>query len=201
MSGHGRDRRAGPRERSDLRLPQGLCALRSRLGREDGNALVEFVALSVILLIPSLYLVLSLGSVQGAVFAADVIARDAARIHATEPDASRAEQRTEAMVRMTLEDHGLTSQDAVTIHCSKDPCSAAGSEVTAEVTIGVPIPGLGPMLGADGPVHVGAEHVVEADQFRAPGERAGKAGEGEVPAADDAPKASRTGDQERGDGS
>lgn len=165
--------------------PPGLRALRSRLAREDGNALVEFVALSVILLIPSLYLVLSLGSVQGAVFAADVIARDAARIHATDPDASRAEARTEAMVRMTLEDHGISAQDAVTIRCSKDPCSAPGSEVTAEVSIGVPIPGLGSMLGEAGPVHVGAEHVVEADQFRAPGEHAGGDG-ADAAAGDDA---------------
>lgn len=155
------------------RLP--LRALHRQLAREDGNALVEFVALAVILLIPSLYLVLTLGSVQGAVFAADVIARDAARIHATEPDAARAEARTRAMVRMTLEDHGLSAQDAVTIRCSKQPCSAPGSEVTADVSIGVAIPGLGPMLGQDGPVHVGAAHVVEADQFRAPGERAGGA--------------------------
>lgn len=40
-------------------------------------------------------------------------------------------------------------------------------------SIGVSIPGLGPMLGRDGPVHVGTAHVVEVDQFRAPGERAG----------------------------
>lgn len=190
-----------------LRTRRGLRGLRSRLAREDGNALVEFVALSVILLIPSLYLVLSLGSVQGAVFAADVIARDAARIHATEPDASRAKERTEAMVRMTLEDHGLSAQDAVTVRCSKDPCSAAGSEVTAEVSIGVPIPGLGPMLGQDGPVHVGAEHVVEADQFRAPGERAGNEStdesttrDGGAGQADDGTGPSRAPDEDQEDG-
>ncbi|WP_240613425.1 hypothetical protein [Brachybacterium endophyticum] len=144
--------------------------LATSLGRDDGNALVEFVALAVILLIPSLYLVLTLGSVQGAVFAADVIARDAARIHATDPDAGRAKDRADAMTRMTLEDHGITSQDAVTISCSKHPCATHGGEVTAEVSVSVPIPGLGPMLGQDGPVHIGAEHVVEVDQFRAPGD-------------------------------
>src|SRR5699024_11380150 len=47
-----------------------------QLLREDGNALVEFVVLSAVLLIPALYLVLTLGSVQSAVFAADIIARD-----------------------------------------------------------------------------------------------------------------------------
>jgi hypothetical protein len=163
---------------SPHRPPRTPRSLGRRLRAEDGNALVEFVALSVILLIPSLYLVLTLGSVQGAVFAADVIARDAARIHATEPDPSRARERTEAMTRMTLEDHGLAAQDAVTLHCSQDPCARPGGEVTAEVSIGVPIPGLGPMLGHDGPVHVGAEHLVEVDQFRAPGEFGDAAADG-----------------------
>ena len=37
-----------------------------QLLREDGNALVEFVVLSAVLLIPALYLVLTLGSVQSA---------------------------------------------------------------------------------------------------------------------------------------
>lgn len=140
----------------------------ARLRDERGNAIVEFVALAVILLIPCLYLVLSLGSVQGAVFAADVIARDAARIHATEPDPARADARVRQMTADVLADHRIDADpDAVvTIRCSHDPCAAPGEDVRAEVRLPVPIPGLGPMLGGDGPVRVGASHMARVDQYR-----------------------------------
>lgn len=141
---------------------------RHRLAREDGNALVEFVVLSAALLIPSLYLVLTLGGVQSAVFAADTIARDAARIHAIEPDPYLAAQRTAAHSALVLEDHGLPAGDVVTITCSDDPCATPGGVVTASVRIPVPVPGLGPVLGGGGPVTVGAEHANPVDRYRAP---------------------------------
>ncbi|ASK67022.1 hypothetical protein CFK39_02535 [Brachybacterium avium] len=137
------------------------------LGAEDGNALVEFVVLSVALLIPSLYLVLTLGNVQSAVFAADAISYDVARIHATEPDPSRAMERANRHTQLILEDYGLATGEVVTLHCSVDPCATPGGTVSAQVRIPVPVPGLGPVLGKTGPVTVGASHAVQVDQYRA----------------------------------
>lgn len=135
--------------------------------REDGNALVEFVVLSVALLIPSLYLVLTLGAVQSAVFAADVIARDSARIHATETDPDRAEARARGHARLVLADFGLATEDVVQLSCSHDPCATPGGTVTAQVNIPVPVPGLGPVLGQAGPVSVSATHAAPVDRYRA----------------------------------
>lgn len=149
------------------RAPTRRPAVLRRLGEEDGNALVEFVVLSAALLIPCLYLVLTLGNVQAAVFAADTIARDAARIHAIEPDPGRAAVQAARHSEMVLEDHGLPAEDVVTLRCSHDPCATPGGAVTAEVRIPVPVPGLGPILGESGPVAVGASHVVQVDQYRA----------------------------------
>lgn len=139
------------------------------LGAEEGNALVEFVVLAVALLIPSLYMVLTLGSVQSAVFAADVIARDAARIHAVERDPSTAAARTEEHTDLVLADFGLESAsggDAVEITCSDDPCATPGGTVTATVHLAVPIPGLGPVLGQDGPVTVSSTRSAPVDVHR-----------------------------------
>lgn len=144
----------------------GRAAVGRTLGAEDGNALVEFVVLSAALLIPSLYLVLTLGNVQAAVFAADTIARDVARIHATEPDSAEAMERSARHSEMILEDHGLPTGDVVTLHCSEDPCATPGGTVTAEVRIPVPVPGLGPLMGETGPVTVGSSHAVQVDQYR-----------------------------------
>ncbi|WP_172895776.1 hypothetical protein [Brachybacterium vulturis] len=137
------------------------------LRAEHGNALVEFVVLSAALLIPSLYLVLTLGNVQAAVFAADSISRDVARIHATEADPELAVEQAARHTDMILEDHGLPTGDVVTLHCTEDPCATPGGAVTAQVRIPVPVPGLGPVLGQTGPVTVGAAHAVQVDQYRA----------------------------------
>ncbi|APX34682.1 hypothetical protein BH708_06325 [Brachybacterium sp. P6-10-X1] len=151
----------GPRHRRGwLGEPVGLAA-------EDGNTIVEFVVLAAALLIPSLYLVLTLGSVQAAVFAADTIARDAARIHAVETDPDRATMRTQQHAALVLEDFRLEDGDVVEISCSEDPCSSPGGTVRAQVRIPVPVPGLGPILGETGPVAVGAAHAVQVDQYRA----------------------------------
>lgn len=138
-----------------------------RLGDEDGNALVEFVVLSAALLIPCLYLVLTLGNVQAAVFAADTISRDVARIHATEPDPGRAAVQAARHAEMVLEDHGLSARDVVTLSCTHDPCATPGGTVTAQVRIPVPVPGMGPILGEGGPMAVGASHAVPVDRYRA----------------------------------
>jgi len=160
-------RRPFPRHRD--RSAARLRVVGQALRRPDGNALIEFVVLAVALLIPTLYLVLTLGSVQAAVFAADVIARDAARIHATETDPAAASARSSAHARMVLEDFGLEPGDVVEIRCTEDPCATPGGTVTASVRIPVPVPGLGPVLGGAGPVAVSSEHIAPVDRYRAPG--------------------------------
>lgn len=142
---------------------EGNCALHD----DRGNALIEFVVLSVAVLIPTLYFVLTLGSVQSAVFAADIIARDAARIHATQSDHRLGHAQEQAHTAFVLEDFGLPGGDVVELRCSADPCSTPGGLVVAEVRIPVPVPGLGPILGRTGPVSVTASHAVAVDQYRA----------------------------------
>lgn len=151
------------------RRPSHLCSTVSSLEAEDGNALVEFVVLSAALLIPCLYLVLTLGNVQAAVFAADTLSRDVARIHATEQDPQVAAARSSRHVALVLEDHGLPASEVVSLTCSEDPCATPGATVAAQVRIPVPVPGLGPILGQGGPVTVGASHAVQVDRYRAGG--------------------------------
>lgn len=143
-------------------------AATTAFAEEQGNALVEFVVLAVVLLLPCLYLVLTLASVQSAVFAADVLARDAARIYATEPDPDRAGTRVAMLAASVLEDYHLDADPArlVRITCSASPCTSPGEDVRADVTIPVSVPGLGPVLGGGGPVRVGAHHVARVDEYR-----------------------------------
>lgn len=160
-------RRTAAHRRTTRRCALPGAALRARLAgvrEDDGSGLIEFVVLCAVLLIPAMYLVLTLGSVQSAVFAVDALSRDAARIHATEEPGSAA-QRVERLTDFTREDFGLASPLTVNVHCSADPCASPGGTVEAVVSVPVPIPGFGPLGGPEGPVEVSARHVVQVDQY------------------------------------
>src|SRR5699024_2679981 len=138
-----------------------------QLLREDGNALVEFVVLSAVLLIPALYLVLTLVSVQSAVFAADIIARDSARIHATDADPDRAQARARGHAHMVLADSWHGAHDMLRVSCRGDACVTPGGTATTELSLRVPLPGLGPVMGTTGPVSVSSAHAAPVDRYRA----------------------------------
>ncbi|MGC4174649.1 hypothetical protein [Demequina sp.] len=126
---------------------------------DDGSAVVEFVFLSIVLMIPIVYLVLCLGAVQSAAFAAEAVARDASRaavvggVDALREGASysRAEEtgreRASAVAQTTLEDFHLVSDDVdMDLRCTGSPCLEPGSDVEVSVTVHVSLPGLGALL-------------------------------------------------------
>lgn len=74
---------------------------------EDGSALVEFVWLSVILMIPLVYIVLSALSVQRASFAVTEAAREGARAYATAGSDAEGERRAEQAIALAMGDQGV----------------------------------------------------------------------------------------------
>ena len=79
----------------------------SRLQRDDGSSLVEFVWLAILLIIPLVYVVLTAVSVQRAAFATTAAARDAARAYATAASDEDGERRAEAAVAFAMHDQGV----------------------------------------------------------------------------------------------
>jgi hypothetical protein len=136
---------------------------------DDGNALVEFVAVGVLLLVPCVYLILFLGQVQAATFAADSIARESARLLVTEPDEERARDRAGAAAALILSDHGVEQPagDSVRISCSASPCRTPDATVDVGVELLVPAPLLGGGIAGSGPlgVTVSTEHRLVVDRF------------------------------------
>ncbi|HVS68687.1 MAG TPA: hypothetical protein VHE56_09060, partial [Mycobacteriales bacterium] len=104
------------------------------------SALVEFVFLAVLLLVPLVYVVLTAVSVQRAAFGMTAAARDAARAYATAGDDDLGERRAEAAVRLALHDQGVDwSPRGRVVDCS--PCDyAPGSRFTVALSAQVPIP-------------------------------------------------------------
>jgi hypothetical protein len=140
--------------------------------REQGSAVVEFVSLGVLLMVPLVYLVLAMARVQAASFAADGSARAAARAYVTAPDEREAERRSTLAVGLGLRDQGFEAADgSVTIDCGRARCLTPGARIVARVTVDVVLPGIPRGLGhsLSTEVTVRASQVVSVDEFRSVG--------------------------------
>jgi hypothetical protein len=140
-----------------------------RVHRDEGSALVEFVTLGVLVLLPVVYLVVTLGRIQAASFATDGGARAAARAFVAAPDAAAASASAGAAVRLALLDQGFgAGPDAVAVECSEQPCLTPGGRVVVRVSVDVVLPGVPAALDAIVPTHVTirSTQVATVDAFR-----------------------------------
>lgn len=108
---------------------------------ERGSALIEFVGLATLMIIPVFYLVLVAGRVEGAAFAAQGAAEAAGRAYATAGSDGLGQQRAHLAADLVLGDAGFTSTALVQVECGA--CTyAPGSLVAVLVSVRVPLPGL-----------------------------------------------------------
>jgi hypothetical protein len=113
------------------------------IASERGNAALEFVTAGLILLVPTVYLVVALASVQGAQLAAAGAARQAARVYVQARDMTDAASDASAAVAFALADFGLTPDAArVQVVCAPHPdaCLTRLGTVTVTVRVAAPLP-------------------------------------------------------------
>jgi hypothetical protein len=136
---------------------------------DEGSAIVEFVSLGVLLMVPLVYLVIVLAQLQSAVFAVESAARDGARSYVSAPDVTTARARLAALTTLALTDQGLADDDdpppQVQVACSAQPCLTPEASVTVTVRVEVVLPGLPAfaerLVGARIPVQADASAVVD----------------------------------------
>jgi hypothetical protein len=141
---------------------------RCRRGEDGGSAIVEIVWLGVLLLVPLLWIVLSVFEVQRGAFAVTSAARSAARAFAlADSDASGREQ-ARAAIRQALDDQGGDDQGfTFDVSCGGGDCHAPGAVITVRVWSGVDLPVLPAVLGGDAPsFRLDSTHTVPVGQFR-----------------------------------
>lgn len=110
---------------------------------ESGSASLEFVTAGLLLVIPLVYLVLALSSIQSGALAAEGAARQAARVFVQSATDQGARDAAARAVELALADHRITDADVdVAIVCVPDPgdCLARRGYVTVGVRIAVPLP-------------------------------------------------------------
>ncbi|OJV78957.1 MAG: pilus assembly protein TadE [Cellulomonas sp. 73-92] len=137
---------------------------------DEGSAVVEFVGLTFVLLVPLVYLVLVVGRLEAATFAAEGAAREAARVFVASDEAASAAPRALVAAGVALADQGLHDDpaDAVSIACSA-ACLTPGSEVAVDVRLSVPLPFVPPFLRRAVPlsIPVTAQRTAVVDEYRA----------------------------------
>ncbi len=138
--------------------------------RDEGNAIVEFVVLAMLLMLPLVYVLLAVFRVQTASYALSSAALEAGRVFATAPSVDVAGPQALAAARLVMADSGLSLRaDQLEITCSSRPCLRPGSRVVVVLTYQVGLPLVPRVLagGAPASVRVTSRHLEVVDRFRA----------------------------------
>lgn len=118
--------------------------LRSRRWTDDdGSASLEFVTAGMILLVPIVYLVLTMSAIQAGALAVEGAARQAVRVFVQAEDVGSAQAAAIRAVEFALADHGVDSAAAdISVSCSPRPgaCLTRQGFVTVTVSVAVPLP-------------------------------------------------------------
>lgn len=144
----------------------------SRLRGDDGNALVEFTYLAVLLMVPLVYVLLTVFQVQRAAFGVTEAARSAGRAYVTADTAAQAEARAQEAADLAMRDQ-IPGFGRADVGYPAGRGLSPGGSVTVRVQHDVTLPILGGLLGRLEPrIPVRATHVEVVDRFReAPAEQ------------------------------
>ena len=148
--------------------PARHAAIPDRPDPEAGAALVEFLGTAVLLLVPLVYLVLTVAQVQAGAFAVEGAAREAGRAMVTASSSDAGAERARAAAGIAFADQGFDVDDgSVWLECSADPCLTPGATVGVRTRLTVPLPFVPAALRDWVPleVPVSATHVATVDEY------------------------------------
>jgi hypothetical protein len=136
-------------------------------GAQAGSAIVEFVFLAVMMMVPLFYLVMVLARLQAGAYGVSAAAREAGRAYVTAPAPEQAPARARSAAGLAFADQGFEREGTIKISCDGIPCLRPDGRVSVTATVSVPMPlvpaffsGIVPMQ-----VPVQATHVVTVDRF------------------------------------
>ncbi|WP_182524043.1 hypothetical protein [Nocardioides dongkuii] len=144
---------------------------RRRTPRRDeaGTALIELVWLGILLLVPLLWIVLSVFEVQSGAYGVSSAARAAGRAYALAPTDAAGQAQAEAAARQALVDQGLPDAPVqVTVTCAPYPrdCHSGTSVITVRVRSRVDLL-IPDVLGGGRPAFaLDATHAVPIGQYQ-----------------------------------
>ena len=135
---------------------------------ETGSAAVEFLLLSLMLMVPVVYFIVTIGQIQAGMFAVVAAADQAAKVCVSEPEPGQALAAAEEAVAVALGDYGYTAEAVtVDVSCDRPQCPSPGATVSVSVHLSVHLPMVpfGDVLKLDA-AHLDASATQKAGRFR-----------------------------------
>lgn len=134
---------------------------------ERGSAPVEFVWLTVLLLVPFVYVMVALFDAQRAAFGVSSASKAAARAYVQAPDTATAVDRARRAAAVALADQRVDADVVVTCLPTPDACLQPGSSVRVSVRTVQPLPLTPSALGERiGGIAVDSDHTEPFGSFR-----------------------------------
>ena len=139
-------------------------------GDERGSAALEFILVGMLLLVPLVYLIVSLGLIQGQSLGAEAGTRHIARALSTAEDADAARESADRILRSVVDEYALDAASvrmSMTCHPAGRTCPEAGATMIVTITTDVALPLVPPVLGLDrlATVPIGASAAQKVSRF------------------------------------
>ena len=137
---------------------------------ESGSAIVEVVWLGILLLLPMVWIVLSVFEVQRGAFGVTAAARAAGRAYALAPDDATGAQQAKAAAAVAMADQGLDDGPwRIHVTCGHlADCHVGGAVITVRIETQVALPFVPDFLGGTATFALDAEHDVPIGQYQEP---------------------------------
>lgn len=119
---------------------------------DAGSAALEFILVGLLLLVPIVYLIVSLGLIQGQSLGVEAGARHIARAVSQAPDAASARDRADRVLSTVVEEYGIdpaTVDFALTCRPAGATCPEAGATIVVTLRAQVALPLVPPVLGLE----------------------------------------------------
>lgn len=108
---------------------------------DEGSAIVEFVALGLLLLIPVIYLVVTVSRVQAGSFAVVAASEQAGQAISVMEAGNFNQAAIHEIASVAALDHGFDAQDlALEVSCSDGSCTSPGAVATVHARLAVGLP-------------------------------------------------------------
>jgi hypothetical protein len=151
--------------------------LRTRLHRlagagscgQAGSAIVEFVVLAMLMVVPLFYLVILLARLQAGAYAVSAASREAGRAYVTAQVPEQAPSRALSAAGLAFADQGfdLQREGSIVIGCDGMPCLRPEGRVQIKGTVSVQMPFVPAFFSGIVPteIPVSATHIATVDRF------------------------------------
>lgn len=132
--------------------------------RDEGTAVVEFIVVVVLILVPLAYAAVIVTRLHSASAGVILAAREASRAYVGSDTTAEAAAAARQAASIALADQGVTQQD-VRIKCLRGSCLSPASRVRVEVTTRVQLPFLS-FLGDRAAIPVTSVQEADVDTYR-----------------------------------